>query len=61
MTWSGWGPSKRDPNVYEEQLLDGQDFWAGTRRVFVTGCYWKGTLEGKVRCCSPLVQLYLIF
>jgi len=49
MTWSGWGPFERDPNVYEEEVLDGQDFWAGTGRVLVAGCYWKGTLERKVR------------
>jgi hypothetical protein len=49
MTWLGWGPFERDPNVYEEEVLDGQDFWVGTGRVLVAGVYFKDTKERKVR------------
>lgn len=54
MTWPGWGPFERDPNVFEEEVLDGQDYWAGTGRVFVAGCYFKGLQERTVRRRSSL-------
>ncbi|KAH8826837.1 glycosyl hydrolases family 31-domain-containing protein [Flagelloscypha sp. PMI_526] len=48
MTWLGWDMFEKDPACYDEQVLEGQDFWVGTGRILVAGVYHPGVKERSV-------------
>lgn len=50
MVWSGWGEFEGDPGCYEEDVLEGQEFWVGCGRVLVAGNYFPNQRERQV--CS---------
>lgn len=49
MTWLGWGPFEKDPGCFDEEVLEGQDFWVGTGRVLIAGVYNPGVTSRSVR------------